>query len=218
MNKQYALHNVMSGRFHRKFIVLGTLFAMVPLCFAARALFIGLAQVKDEKKKQIVRVSYPNEPLQIVSLRNEQRELTLNEKFEQETNWLDNLALEFKNDSGRTITYLAWMLDFPETLSSEPLMVFDVFYGSHPIRPEKEYANEPPIPPGDIFEQRIDGKRLAQLKAFIGKRYRLDSLSRVNIRILEIRYSDGTGWNSGSQTKEDPNLPGSRIVKTSQSN
>lgn len=199
---------VRSGSLQLKLILLSILVAMVPLFFVSRALFVALAQTSDEVQKQIVRVNYPNEPLQIVGLRNSQKALTINEKFRQERDWLQGLTVRFKNNTGKAITYLAWSLDFPETQASGPLMVFDVFYGAHPIRQAKEYKDEPPIAAGELFEQHLDGKRVDQISNFIGKRHRLDTLTRVNIRILEIRYDDGTGWNSGTFTKEDLHNPG----------
>lgn len=187
-------------------VVLSGIGAITPLFFVNTE--VALAQIKDASQKQVTRVKFHNEPLEIVGLGNSRNNFKLNEKFEQKDEWLRSFFIQFKNDSGKNITFLLWQLDFPETESTGPLMVYPFYYGVHPIRKPKEYENEPVIKIGETFEQRFDQKKFENMKAFIGKRYSLDFLTQANIRIIEIRYDDGTGWNSGSATKEDPANPG----------
>ncbi|MGH9819786.1 MAG: hypothetical protein ACRD43_06420, partial [Pyrinomonadaceae bacterium] len=71
----------------------------------------------------------------------------------------------------------------------------------------KDYENEGPIAPGDTIELNFTPKKFEQLKAFVEKRHLLQSLTRADIRIIAIHYSDGTGWDSGISTKRDPQNP-----------
>ena len=105
--------------------------------------------------------------------------------------------MKIKNNSRKRIIYFAWQLEFPETATSGNVMAFQAAYGPSRFRKPTDYENQNPIAAGDAFEVGLTPKKFEQLKAFIGKRHSLKSLTKADIRILDIHYDDGTGWTSG---------------------
>jgi hypothetical protein len=104
---------------------------MFPLFFLSRAVFMGLAQIKDQKEKKIGKAAYPNEPVEIVTIGNEKKRFSINENFEQETDWLKGFSMKVKNNSGKSIIYFSWQLEFPETGATGNMMGFPMYYGRH---------------------------------------------------------------------------------------
>lgn len=121
--------------------------------------------------------------------------------------WLKDFSVRIKNKSEKRIVFFSWELEFPETEATGNRMVFTMYYGVSPYRKPKDYENEGPIPAGETFELAIDQKKYERLKAFVGTRHTIDTLTRADIRILSIHYDDDTGWSAGSSTKRDPNNP-----------
>ncbi|MBX3290509.1 MAG: hypothetical protein KF855_14430 [Acidobacteria bacterium] len=191
----------------QKLLIVMILLAMVPLFFVSRGIFIGIAQVRDQTQKRIGREFYRNEPVEVIDVRNHEKNVTINETFTQEADWLEGFTIKVKNNSGKAIVYFSWQLEFPETAATGNTMAFPMSYGKHKLRKPELYKEEHPVPPGEIFELTVDDKKYNRLKSFIETRHTLDSLRSVDIRILMIHYDDGTGWSAGTQQKRDPNDP-----------
>lgn len=196
-------------------MIFSVVLAMIPLFFATRAVFIGFALNQDYSKKKIGRAFsfYRNEPVEILSVGDKERH-ALNETFEKETDWLKDFSVQIKNKSGKRIVFFSMQLEFPETEATGNRMVSLMYYGAIPYRKPEDYENEPPIPAGETFELAIDQKKYERLKAFIGTRHALDTLTRADIRIMSIHFDDDTGWSAGSSTKRDPNNPKRFITVT----
>jgi hypothetical protein len=86
-------------------------------------------------------------------------------------------------------------------------MMFPLRYGKHPTILQLGRDEERPVDPGQYFQIRLDEKGLIELKRFIESRQPLNSLTRVNIGLEGVYYSDGTMWSGGHLRRQDPTDP-----------
>lgn len=179
---------------------------MIPVFFVSRTLFTSLAQTKARNEKEIKKLNSDNDPIEIVSVGNSKNLVKLGEKFTQDADWLNDFTLNVKNKSDKTITYIRTELDFPETKSSGNIMSYPLTYGVSPLSPNKN-SSEKPVEPNENVELKLNGKKFEGLKSFVERRHLLDSLNKVDIRIVFVVFADGTGWSVGHLVKPDPNDP-----------
>ncbi|MGH9821075.1 MAG: hypothetical protein ACRD43_12995, partial [Pyrinomonadaceae bacterium] len=135
-----------SGRFYSKttlrfrILLLCGLLAMVPLFFASRALFVGMAQVKDETRKQIGKAASRNEPFEITEVFDRGESHAIGETFSRpDKEWLHDFKFRVKNSSSKQIIFIGWQLEFPETTQTGNIMAVQSFYGPSPFRQPKDY-------------------------------------------------------------------------------
>ena len=183
-------------------------FSMIAVFFVSRELFIGFTQTKDKREKVIAKASFsfPNQPIEIVGAGNSRKFVKLNEKFTQDTDWLKDFKIKFKNKFNKNITFILFGIEFPETISSGNIMSFPLSYGFHPVFSAKDEKVDP-VKADETFELTLTEKNYQQLKSFIEKRHLLDDLSKVEIRLGFILFEDGTGWSTGKLVRPDPNNP-----------
>lgn len=197
-------NNAIAISWQHKFLLVFFTLLMIPTFFVARNIFVVFTQTKDQNERKIKKLTFDNEPVDVISLKNSQRVLDLDKKFTQNIDWLKDLTIKFKNKSDKAITYFKVELDFPETKASGNIMAFPLSYGFSPAASVKNKKVDA-IKPEEDFELTLDDKKLESLKEFIEKRHPLDSLSEIDLRIVFILFDDGTGWSSGSMMRPDPN-------------
>src|SRR5437868_3431042 len=72
---------------------------------------------QTERKKTITEEEWHNPPIRFIKIRVAEREVRLNEEFENGDDWFKGLTLTIKNVSSKDIKYVDFLLSFPE---SEP--------------------------------------------------------------------------------------------------
>jgi hypothetical protein len=202
MNRRVKMKLVRYNRKQRLVLLLVTL-SITSLFFASINVDSVYAQAKDNKERIIKKTAWGNEPIEIVSLKNNQKSIKIDEIFVQDTKWLEDFTIKYKNNSGNTIIWLSIGLDFPETRATGNVMSFPLTYGINPLLSITAQERES-IKPGESVEIPLTSKKYDALKRFIEKRHQLDSLNQVKIRVEFILFEDGTGWSSGNFLRPDP--------------
>ncbi|HEX8069363.1 MAG TPA: hypothetical protein VF546_05400 [Pyrinomonadaceae bacterium] len=163
------------------------------------------AGTQRDGEKQVKKTSYPNEPVEIVELKNRAGKLPLNEKFKgPAAEWLRGLTFTISNPSGKDITYVALNLYFPkrpDAPPSEPGYVCDLIFG---VSPQSARYND--------FRQRHPDKRLKHNEklALTLTDEQFDNIQRVlaalgyppgidsvEVWLSEVGFDDGTLWKGG---------------------
>jgi len=170
---------------------------------------LGIAPSQGFGFRRIERNAARNEPVKFVGLSLGSRKIDFDENYEAAMDWLKDLSIKIRNDSGKTVAFISLSLDFPETLETGNMMAFPLSYGQHQISSEKIVGRkeDKPVPPGQSFDIGLDEKRYADLKRFLDSRQGANSLTRAKLGIASIYYNDGTGWSGGQNIKQDPNDP-----------
>ena len=186
---------------------------MVPVFFVSKALFTSIAQTNDKKEKKITKETYKNEPIDFVALKSNGKKLKLYEKFTQENDWLKDFTFEFKNVSGKPISYISIIVNFPETRSNGLPMSHIIKFGVHPVlNPNKNNDELKMVAPNDSAQILLSAERYDKLKEFLATRnHSLKDLTEANVAIQAVFFTDGTNWAGGSIYRPDPDRPGRYI-------
>lgn len=182
----------------------------IPARLRDMELNLGLVPLPDDKRKQVtVRFGFEVSPISLTGFSIEGRNLSFDERFSAEGDWLAGLRVKVRNDSGRTIKSVSLGISFPETSRTGSEMGSNLHYGPNPIT-QAEAENQPRVAPGQSFEIGI-GKYPGSLKKFLETRQSFDTISRMLLDISYIDFEDGTRWSGGQYTKPDPENPKRRI-------
>lgn len=161
--------------------------------------FQGSERVVNQRKNA------SNEPVKIVSIIANQKNLRLDESFSSGDEWLHGTQLTLGNDSNKDIVYIEVRLGFPETRASGNEMVFPLELGNMPGVPA--YRDQLLLHPGEQATLTLSDKEYEGLKAFIGNRHKLSDLHRLQLEVAFIVFADDTAWQSGVLMKRHPTKP-----------
>ncbi len=193
---------------HRMLLLIAAL-SMLPLFFVSKIVITGFTQSAiDKNKKEIKKISFDNEPIEIVRLESDGKPIKLNERFTQKDDWLKDFTVKFKNISDKPIVYLSIAVDFPETESTGHSMVHFLKYGVNPLAQKTGDDKPESLAPGAEAEVKLSAEKYAQLKNFLSQRHLLADLTRADFRIMTVHFSDRTHWTAGTIYRPDPDRPG----------
>lgn len=186
---------------------------MVPLFFVSKALFTGIAQTNEKKQKKMTKETFKNEPIEFVELKSSGKKFKFGEKYIQESDWLKELTFDFKNVSGKTITYIGVAIIFPETQSTGVTISHSLSYGIPPNFPESEYNKSKLLIPNETAQIGFSAESYKALKNFLATRnHTLTDLTQAHLTIMSVFFEDGTKWGAGDMYRPDPNKPGKYIA------
>ena len=168
--------------------------------------------VRQSENKMIVATEVPTDVLKLTDMRIRNARVTSGLRFNatsisesgggQVEDWLENLALTFKNVSKKQITYARFDLLFPETEWKGPMMVYNPLeIGVPPGARLEDSSDSKPITlkPGDAVTITLSAKKLQQIKHFLGiGNFQLAELNTVYIQPHFVNFDDGTKWTFGS--------------------
>jgi hypothetical protein len=121
--------------------------------------------------------------------------------------WIEDLEFTIKNVSDKVGTYVDVQLDFPDTLSNGPKMVFSQMGLGEPAWASKTRRKYVPmyLQPGQEITFRLSALDLRNIKSFLAFRdFTLTDMSEIEIRSVLVNFSDGTKWENGDFWKPSP--------------
>jgi hypothetical protein len=151
--------------------------------------------------------SYPDEPVQIVRVKNKKGKIDLSKSFKDDpAELLREFTITINNTSGKNITHLEVVLHFPrpegDGVPPESGYVFRLMYGVSPM--SEYYAESRKLHPekkirkGESFDITLSGENYDHILKV------LDSLGftaenrTVEFWLSEVGFEDGTTWKDGS--------------------
>lgn len=175
--------------------------------------------LRHSDEKIIEKKEFPDEPFEFSNLKVKHTKIALKQKFSaralaekagnQSTDWIENLEFSIKNASPKRMTYISIELDFPETTTNGPMMVYNQLgIGVHPKALTTNIKSETPLAleSGDVVNFTMSPQRLQILKDFLASRnFQLADLNQVVVRIEYIFFDDGMKWAQGQYYRPNPN-------------
>lgn len=123
------------------------------------------------------------------------------EEFEADADWLKDLTLTLKNTSGKTITYVALNLSFPEVTKNGHVALHQVFLGVDPDRnfqrPELHFA------PNQSLEIPL-AARYKDIKTLVETVERIENVSKVAVEFHAALFDDGRLFETGVLFRRNP--------------
>ncbi len=179
---------------------------MLPLFLLTRSVVANFSFAKQEEEKKINKFFYGNEPIEIVELKANDSVLEFGQKILATENWLKDFSIKFKNTSGKSIAYLRFDLDFPETKETGAILAFPLSYGINPVV-NKNVENKQILKKGEETEVKLSSVALRKVKELIESKQSFSSINKIDVRISFIAFDDGTAWSAGEFRRPDPANP-----------
>lgn len=123
-----------------------------------------------------------------------------------------------ENVSGKTVIYVGAGFLFPgrskESGKSLPLYK-SLMYGHHPSAPEEATLNTKPLElrPGETFVVTLSNADYDEVTALLKRLEYPQSIKAIKFHLMEVYFSDGTGWAGGSWLDRYPQDRNSNITR-----
>jgi len=142
---------------------------------------------------------------EITEVRDGEARKTLDEGFQDASDWLNRTSFQMENVSGKSIVYLKVNVLFPETKASGSLMAYALTFGS---RPGSKFQSGDPFlfKPNDSLDVAL-GPKYSDMTRFIGARTSIESIHHIQLEVSFIVFDDGAAWSAGSFMRQDPTNP-----------
>ena len=147
-------------------------------------------------------------PLKIRTIRTKGKQVEPDKEIFDIDDWLKQLTVEMRNDSGKTVSFVQVELFFPrlDPDAKQPGSSFTLDFGDNPFAFDNAAAMPPirvkPLSPGEHLEITLTDADFTRLNAFLIDTGLLVT-SKVDIRVNLIGFSDGTAW-SGQMVQRRP--------------
>ncbi len=188
----------------------------VTLAVFVLALVVGFGPVQAQELDKSLEIErYPDEPLQLVSLRigtrsvkehikqksrDQQSKWAIDVvKFEEKDDWVKRLSITFRNTSNKPVHGLLGQLFF------KPLG-FPTMFGL-PLTHSKQ-LNEEPLQPGAEIELSVDEKVLNRTLEMVKSQGADLRGAVVSFSLDSVVFSDVLRWNRGNLVRPDSEVPG----------
>jgi len=155
---------------------------------------------------------FPNEPLNVVSIKVRGKPVESDKKFVEEDDWLKGLTIKLKNVSNKPIIFIEISLRFPATEERpdgpEPSYVRTLRYGREPSPDALTLPDQPkPVMPNDTVEINLTDEDHETINAaLVQLGYQRSKYVKMLLRT--VIFDDDTMWRAGEILHRDPIEPG----------
>jgi hypothetical protein len=157
-------------------------------------------------QKVIEKAFTRNEVVQFTEIKVSQDVIEPGKSFDADDEWLNKTFVKVKNISGKAIVYLELALDFPETKATGSVMSYRVVFGQLPGSRFPQRHDPLFMLPGDTLEIPLQ-QHYAKIKSFVEERHRITDISKAELGINFVVFTDKTCWFAGNFCRQDPNNP-----------
>ncbi len=160
----------------------------------------------DEKSKYILRRYYrAGEPVKILAVKHHDLILDIDEAVRIEGDWIGDIEVMLRNDSGKIIKHISLNVEFPETAENGDMIMSAMTWGRNQLG-YLAPGTADPVAPGATVKLTWAG-RCESVKRMVGSARPIESLRRIRLALSLVVYDDGTGWLRGQAVRPDPNNP-----------
>jgi hypothetical protein len=174
------------------------------------------AQITNGRERIVEQVWRRPTPFKVKNIKTKKGEFLLGQKLVDEDDWFKGLSVVLENVSGKTVIYVGAGFLFPgrskESGKSLPLYK-SLMYGHHPNAPEAATLNTKPLElrPGETFVVTLSNADYDEVTAILKQLEYPQSIRAIKFNLMEVYFSDGTGWAGGSWLDHYPQERNSNI-------
>jgi len=150
-----------------------------------------------------------NPPMKIKVVKAKDKVIKTGKKFLDEDDWFEGLTASIVNDTGKAILSIqidVWLVR-PKEQAQVPPYVYELNYGADPFwfKPWEEYKTDKrPIPPGGAVDIVLSADEYNHIKSSLKELGYPPNHQRIELRIGNVGFTDGTVWTGGVYMKRDP--------------
>jgi hypothetical protein len=189
--------------------------AWISICaatfFMGSVFTVGALQQQPERTLRNISIAL-NEPIVITGIKVNGQNVSFNQKFAADDDWVKGLVITVKNRSDKRILLMGFDLFFPPSPGSQAkASVFELSYGNHGLlwghspSPAERLIG---IEPGEIASIECTGRQYENFRRFFDDIGR-PSVGKVDLRIRTVIFEDDTMWDLGDHVRRNPKDPSS---------
>lgn len=190
--------------------------ALVGLRMATR---VESSQVlaSPQQDRTVVRKPWSVEPVKVVAAKNKKKaKIEMGKSFDDDDDWLDGFTVTVINNYDKTVTAMTIEMIFPrEPGDNRKNFLEELHFGPSPMAPEYIYRDpNKVIKPGETGDLEIGPQIYSSIEDALRKLGYSNSIRRVELRIREVGFEDGSVLLSGTlwiQDRNSPNDPTKKI-------
>lgn len=191
-----------------------SLFRCAAVIFAcATSASIVAQDLRDRELRAAFDFTTIQMPVEIVSIKLNDREVQPGEKIKRGDDWLQGLSFTLKNVSDKAIAYVAVSLRFDSPPSAQPrrVVVFVLSYGVDYSRREPRRASSPsPLQPGETVDLILTKERYANFLEILRMGDIPPSFDVAPYFVERVSFDDDPDviWEAGYLKRRDPTTIG----------
>lgn len=167
--------------------------------------FAPARSLNQDSKKSVVReLPSPNEPIEIGDIKFKSKVVKFDEKFDADDTWLKDITFKVKNKGKKPITYLRLDFTFPETASTGPVMLHQLYLGRRFDSPSMNNREPLRLLPNQSSEVSLESG-FEGIKSLVESREpSIGKISKIIVRVGEVMFDDDTLYSGGATFKRNP--------------
>jgi hypothetical protein len=165
-------------------------------------------------ERMIDKVSWRNEPIQMVKLKTKNKSIALGRKFSEDDDWLRGLTVTVQNVSNKAIARIDIQLSFPRpaggTSPETAIYIIGMGYGKDPVNVA---ANEvlKVVLPGETVDVKLLEVNVPSIKEDLEKLGYEQPIKHAQVMIRSVIFVDGSEWAGDYILYPNPNNPRQKI-------
>jgi hypothetical protein len=167
---------------------------------------------QELKTRKLVKFRETDEPVEIVKVTIDRREIPVNAAFDADDEWVKGLSFTVRNVSQKPIHYLSLEIGIPVTGTEADDIGITLTNGGRRDVPGDHKKEPVNIQPGQAYELGFDVSQFAGLKKHVEKLGGSLDTQNVRVNVGLVVFDDDTGWGSGQPMRRDPDNPGDWYV------
>lgn len=175
----------------------------VALCTSVILEDVNAFQNSDKLIHQ--RQAAPNQPVEILEIKNAKRLLKANSAFTDDDEWLKGFSLRMKNKSRKNLTQITVELLFPRGPGQiDPPLADTIVFGAEQFNNSRS-STQQLILPGQSFNVSLSDQQYLVIRELLKTHGYGEELKSVVLTVDEVLFDDGTKWHAGHFMQRDPN-------------
>lgn len=155
-------------------------------------------------------------PFKVKNIKTKKGEFFLGQKLVDEDDWFNGLSVVLENVSGKTVIYIGAGFLFPGQpggSGKSPPLYKSLTYGHHPNAPEEASLNTKPLElkPGETFVVTLSNADYNEVTTNLRRLEHPQNIRAIKFNLMEVYFSDGTGWPGGTRRDRYPQDRNSNI-------
>jgi hypothetical protein len=178
--------------------------------------FVDTRAHSQEQGRIVTKKPWRVEPVKVISAKTKKKgDVELGNSFVEDDDWLDGFTITVLNGSDKIVTSLTISMIFPRQPGDDRnKFAQDLSFGPSPS--SHDYTRRDPkkiIKPGETVELKVGPQIYQSIKAALQNLGYPESITRVELTVLEVGFEDGSVLVSGFLFIQDPDNPGDPTKK-----
>lgn len=188
---------------------------VVILSVASLTLLLPVFGFAQSPERMVDKMSWRNEPIKVLKLKNKNRSIALGKKFAEGDDWLNGLTVTVRNVSDKAIAHIDLRLDFPRpgggSSPETAIYMVHMIYGREPVDVSAEEVLKV-VSPGETVDITLLEVNMPFIKEDLEKLGYEHPIKHAQIMVDSVTFVDGSEWaGDGILLYPNPNNPKQKI-------